>query len=160
VADGDPSAPEFTVSPLTRLWQDARDQETMMREARLPRDLSALDCAQRGDCRSGFGSIALELSERLFAHLAVAPVWFGALLGVLLGGFGRSSLKVGAALSIALVAAAVVGAVWLLSRARSGSDNGFALMGAGAIIFGAGFALVFALPSFFAALFLIRLLRN
>jgi hypothetical protein len=161
VSGGDPSAPEFTVAPLRAVWHEARNQETMLREARLPRELAALDCAQRGDCRSRFGSIALEWSELFFAHLAVVPIWFGALLGVILGGFVRSSLKVGAALSIALVAAAAVGAVWLFSSASSGGgDNGFALMGAGAIIFGGGFVLVFALPAFFAALLLMRLFRD
>jgi hypothetical protein len=161
VSGGDPSAPEFTVTPHGTLWRDARDQETMMREVQLPRELAALDCAERGDCRSRFGSIALELSELIFGHLAVVPIWFGALLGMVLGGFVRSSLKVGAALSIALVAVGAVGAVWLFSSASSGrGDNGFALMGAGAIIFGGGFVLAFALPAFFAALLLMRLFRD
>jgi hypothetical protein len=161
VSGGAASAAEFRIAPHYTLWRDARDSETMMREAQLPRELAALDCAQRSDCRSRFGPIALDVAERLFAHLAVVPIWFGALLGMVLGGFVRSSLKVGAALSIALVAVAAAGAVWLLSSASSGGgDNGFALMGAGAIVFGGGFVLVCALPAFFAALFLMRLLRD
>jgi hypothetical protein len=158
---GEPSAPELSISPHTTMFQDARDEQAIQYEMRLPRQLRAIDCATRGGCRSPLVTIAVRFSNVFDQYLLLLPILFGGLMGVAVGGFVRRSLRVGGVLAASLGLAVAAGVAWLFATASGGSgDRGFALMGAAAITVGVGAALLVGLPAFFGALLLMRTLHE
>src|SRR5688572_23653713 len=104
---------------------------------------------------AGPGNDQREISELevwLGEHLAVPPILFGALLGMVVGGYARRPVRTGAAvmgLFAFMIALLVVATIGMASLA--GAD-GFVLFGTLGIAIGAVATLLLVLPSFLIAL--------